>query len=218
MIYLLLVCVCVGNYFPQHSFLLHKEGFTISYDGRTKNAVWVYETLTKGDLSARKRCCFTIDRNLPEPVRSHLADFLESGYDRGHLCPYADRRDCSTYLLSNVSPQIPDFNQGLWKRLEEYVRSLTGRFDAVHVITLPLFLADAATRRVSYEVLGEHRVAVPTHFCKVIYAEKGAQTEVYVYVIPHRPLPKESPLALYRIGLDELERLSGIVFQRVSTK
>ncbi|KUF97770.1 hypothetical protein AM588_10011471 [Phytophthora nicotianae] len=46
-----------------------------------------------------------------------------------------------SFLMTNMSPQVGvGFNRGYWSRLEGFVRHLAGQYDAVYVITGPLFL------------------------------------------------------------------------------
>ena len=72
-----------------------------------------------------------INRFKPDPKieegSSSLNDYRNSGYDRGHLCPAADMRMSpgsmlETFYLSNISPQNPSFNRGIWSSLESVVR------------------------------------------------------------------------------------------------
>ena len=56
-------------------------------------------------------------------------DYTSSGYDRGHLCPSADRTDTETnndlvFFMSNVLPQASVNNSGVWLQFENYCRSL----------------------------------------------------------------------------------------------
>ena len=51
-----------------------------------------------------------------------------SGYDRGHLKPAADSKGSmeemeSSFLMTNMAPQTPNLNRGIWKQLEEAVRN-----------------------------------------------------------------------------------------------
>ena len=58
-------------------------------------------------------------------------DYSNSGFDRGHLCPSADRTTSKkenegTFLMTNIYPQSPNLNQQTWRFLEEYCqKSLT---------------------------------------------------------------------------------------------
>lgn len=96
------------------------------------------------------------------------ADFTKSGYDRGHMCPAADRSHDlramrSTFELVNVAAQAPRLNRGPWKKTESFCRSAALLYDSVEVLTLPIFL-DRDTVRV-----GMHRVAVPHAFVKAAW-------------------------------------------------
>ena len=104
-------------------FVLHRDGYSVCYDGRTKNPIWVYEHLTKDSISgpARRQNRFKEDPDLPKHLRSTLEDYKRSGYDRGHLAAAANHRYSQlvmneTFLLSNMSPQVgPGFNRGVLK-------------------------------------------------------------------------------------------------------
>lgn len=66
--------------------------FRLSECGRTRNASWVLEYLTKDSLRVvddtdRTRSNFHTDILTPEQFRVHPNLFLKSGYDKGHLAP-----------------------------------------------------------------------------------------------------------------------------------
>ena len=95
-------------------------------------------------------------------------DYLLSGYDRGHLCPAADRsaskaRMKATFLLSNVVPQSPSLNRGDWKRYEDAARRYATNGHRLHIeVDCLWFNADT-----SY--IGIHRLAVPHAFFKRVW-------------------------------------------------
>lgn len=96
------------------------------------------------------------------------ADFTKSGYDRGHMCPAADRSHDlramrSTFELVNVAPQAPRLNRGAWKRTESFCRSAALLYGEVEVLTLPVFLNRDTT------LIGSHRLAVPHAFFKAAW-------------------------------------------------
>jgi hypothetical protein len=46
-----------------------------------------------------------------------------------------------SFLMTNMSPQVGvGFNRGYWARLEGFMRHLAGQYDAIYVVTGPLFL------------------------------------------------------------------------------
>ncbi len=100
-------------------------------------------------------------------VATH-ADFNKSGYDRGHMCPAADRSHDlramrSTFELANVAPQAPRLNRGAWKRTESFCRTAALLYGTVEVITIPVFL-DRDTI-----FIGAHQLAVPHGFFKAAW-------------------------------------------------
>ncbi len=206
-------------YLPQSVFIIERQGYILAYDGRTRNAAWVYEHLTRDSLeiknASRKQCHFKSDVSLPKHIRSSVDDYRGSGYQLGHLCPFADCRSSpnaaeETFILSNISPQTPALNQGVWKKLEEYLRDLVKKYPSLHIITLPLYLPK--DRCVSYAILGTNNVAVPTHFCKVVFAEKEKGIDVFAYILPNSMIPNNLPLDHFKTTLEEVEKVSGVIF------
>lgn len=207
---------------PQSQFLLDRQGYTINFDARTRNACWVYERLTQELLQKKQpirgRFRFAQDYSIPAPFRANSEDFRCSGYDRGHLCPFADLPDhcgADSFLLSNISPQWPALNRGLWLRLENHVRDLAAKFEELHVFTIPLYLPEtdkAGVRHVCYRVIGKHSIAVPTHFAKAIFAKGEEGVEIFAYLVPNQEMEQEKGLEDFRTSLQKLEDLSGILF------
>jgi DNA/RNA endonuclease G (NUC1) len=99
---------------------------------------------------------FRPDYRLPIEFKTDLVDYQGSGFDRGHLIASANQRKSQiqnneTYLLSNMSPQVPGLNRGAWRRLETAIRSLNEKNR--HSRTLCDLRADLLLRPVS----GKHR-------------------------------------------------------------
>ncbi len=208
-----------------YSGLGERLGYTVAYDGRTKTALWVYEELTresiKGD-ARRDKCKFSRDPDIPVSIQPTLEDYAGNGFDRGHLAPFAnhkssDKAAAETFYLSNISPQAPQLNQVYWKKLEERVRKLTGKYDRVHVVTGPLYLPQEkpdGKRYVTYQVIGPNDVAVPTHFFKVVTAENAFSQDQWVYLVPNEPIEGDPPFSDYEVTVAKVERASGIVFRK----
>lgn len=209
---------------PRKSVTIERPGYTLEYDGRTKNANWVYECLTSDCLKGkveRENFAFVEDPKIPKAFQNTLEDFKGSGFDRGHLAPAADHKRSSeemrdTFYMSNMSPQVPQFNRGYWVKLEKYVRDLTKSSKAVHVTTGPLFLPNLeehGKKYVKYQVIGKNNVAVPTHFFKVIVRETGVgKTKAEAYILPNQQIAKETPLSQFQATLQDVEKVSGLSF------
>jgi len=210
---------------PQSHFFLKREGYCLEYEGRLRQPAWVCEVLSRDSINGtvkRDRFSFLEDKELPSCVRSTLKDYRKSGYDRGHMAAAANNKGSEkamkdTFLLSNMSPQNPQLNRGYWAKLEKHVRELTNKYDIVRVITGPLFLPYQGTdgkKYVTYQVIGDNNVAVPTHFFKVITAENGLSKEQWAYVMPNKRIDKSTPLSDFKTTVSKVEKMAEIVFQR----
>jgi endonuclease G len=65
--------------------------------------------------------------------------YQNSGFDRGHNCPSADRTssanaNSATFLMCNMIPQAPQNNQLTWNNLEGYLRSQVVAGNEVYII------------------------------------------------------------------------------------
>jgi endonuclease G len=175
----------------------------------------------------RKHSAFIENPNIPLAFRAKLADYMRSGYDRGHQVPAADAKWSQeamddTFFLTNMCPQVGEgFNRDYWAHFEDFCRRLTSRYPSVRIVTGPLYLPKRdpvdGKWRVSYEVIGNPpSVAVPTHFYKVIFAEdgtgEGGMVSLGAFVLPNASIPNEKSLADFEVPLEAVERASGLEF------
>lgn len=131
-------------------------------------------TVTPSDLGkASREPSWVFTQDVPHPLATgNHYDYCRTGYDRGHMCPAQDRsRDLlamrSTFVMSNIAPQVPWLNRGAWKKTESFCRTAAQLYDTVQVLSLPIIL-DRDTM-----FLGSHRLAVPHAFVKVAWLPKN---------------------------------------------
>ena len=113
-------------------YLIQRPIEAIDYNNTLGEPNWASWDLTAGDANGavNRQDSFAADTNLPTGFHQVGAnDYSGSGYDRGHLCPSADRTDSTndndqTFLMSNMMPQAPDNNRIVWANFEDYCRSL----------------------------------------------------------------------------------------------
>ena len=189
--------------------VVHHEGYSLSYSEPHEQAEWVAYELKKVHLSNSnfKRPYFEIDK----AVKTGAADwrnYKNSGYDRGHLCPAADRAyeqsaHDETFLTSNISPQQHDFNSGIWNRLEQKVRYWADKYDGVFVVTGGILKGDMKT-------IGDEGVAVPNQFYKVLIDANNGTTKMIAFLMPHQD--SDRPLYEFVVSVDTIENLTGIDF------
>jgi len=214
---------------PTTTPLIQREGHTLAYNGQTRNPHWVYHCLTPALFEKetdRENLDFKEDPQLPLILRNSNADFHKTGYDRGHLCPAAD---CDTqaalensFFLTNISPQVPSLNRGIWKQLENHARELTNQYRMVHVFTGPLYLATkskAGKRFVQYEVIGKNHIAVPTHFFMLIFVELPTNKMLAkAYIVPNKHHDPNISLRKFSVSVEEVEKASGVLFTHILAK
>jgi endonuclease G len=207
--------------------------YVLTYDPRTKNPLWVYEILSPDSLSysqssdiSRQHSEFKEDHSIPSFHRARLIDYKKSGFSRGHLAAAANHKSSqkhldATFILSNISPQYAQLNLGAWNSLEQWTRTQVRKkkFTA-YIISAPLFLAQndkSNISSVSYQVLGQSQVAVPTHFLKVIrYEYQGKIAETLAFILPNHESVAKRTFWEYQVSLEEAQAKSGLLFFQVN--
>ncbi|XP_074841222.1 nuclease EXOG, mitochondrial isoform X2 [Carettochelys insculpta] len=149
------------------------------------------------------------------------------------LCPKIMRitQDSGTAgllkLLARFSQLCDPILQGLVShlkadaplRVEMYCRELTERFEDVWIVSGPLTLpqtGDDGKRRVIYQVIGKDDVAVPSHLYKVILARRSKMSSeplvLGAFVVPNNPIGFDHQLPEFQVNIEDLEKMSGVVF------
>ena len=183
--------------------------FVLSYDEDHEQAEWVAYEITRDRLHANwaeRPNTFRPDAD----VRTESAtprDYTGSGYDKGHLCPAADMAFETlaideTFLMSNMSPQAPAFNGGIWRELEECTRDWGRKFKRVYVGTGPVLT------QTPLGSIGFSKVTVPGAYYKVLYAPE--QHKAIAFVMPNEM--SGQPVMDYAVSIDEVEKLTGLDF------
>ena len=212
-----------------HEHLLHQKDYLTWYDDDLRVPLWVAYKITKNNiLRERDRVeCFRPDPRLPTNSAGFCTDYLEKTFDQGHLAPNADFKASeammiNTYLYSNMTPQHDTFNRHTWERLESLVRVWTQNRGDLFVITGSVFDqngdhvrdADDAARRVA----PSNRVAIPTHFYKIIFKKKtlGASESIAI-LLPHDDAKHTGDAWINYVTshittIGEIERVTGIDF------
>jgi len=211
---------------PADDYLMDKGSYVLSYNAARRVANWVSWYLNRSLLgSAHRRDKFLADDSLPPGfVRVSAHDYARSGYDRGHLCPSADRSDsdadnATTFLMTNMQPQLHELNDGPWKDVEEHERVLARQGKDVFIIAGGVFGASPRT-------IGPSNVAVPDASYKIIVSLDAGQraadvttaTAVLAVIMPNQPGVSKKPWQQYAVSVDDVERATGYDYlSRVAT-
>ena len=193
-----------------HQIVTH-PGYTLSYNEEYEQPDWVAYVLTVDELNTNVTGRTENFREDPSVVTgsAHLTDYRNSGYDRGHLIPSADRTSSvelndATFLLSNMSPQIHRFNAGLWLKAEDAVRDAARKYGTLYVTTGPVFTDGMKT-------IGECDVAVPESFYKVLLAQDKDGNWISLGLVCPQEY-KDGTLKKYLTTVNEVEKLTGLDF------
>jgi DNA/RNA endonuclease G (NUC1) len=110
-------------------YLIQRSVEAIDYNDALGQPNWVSWDLTAGDVGTNSRASFITDTTLPAGfTRVTPDDYTNSGYDRGHMCASKDRTDTRAdndlvFYMSNIIPQRPVNNSGVWGAFEAYCRT-----------------------------------------------------------------------------------------------
>jgi len=209
--------------------ILHQDDYIINYDSDLRVPLWVAYRLRDFDLLLdRDRTeCFRRDPRVVDAEAAVCPDYVEPVFDRGHMAPNADfvRSEAAmvnTYMFSNMTPQHANFNRSIWARLEGYVRDWARLKGEVFVITGAVFdrdndgtrdADDQAQRMQSSN--GDTRVAVPSHFYKIILAPRhDLFWETISFLLSHQQQTPNNDNTLTNaiVSIDQIEALTGIDF------
>lgn len=157
------------------NYLLEQSYFISSYSRNKGIANWVSWHLEQADLGeAKRQDDFRANINLPNgwfTVQSN--SYQNSGFDRGHMCPSADRTstieaNSATFLMTNMIPQAPRNNQGPWAQLEEYTRAQIRAGNEAYIISGTYGSGGIGSLGNVTYTIAAGKINVPTHVWKII--------------------------------------------------
>ena len=187
-----------------------RSGYLLNHDPVAKIPVWVAYTIQPMTaISCLPRDdAFAPDMSLPKGQRAELVDYQKSGFDQGHLAPNADMSFSAvgakeSFILSNMSPQYPGVNRGVWKQLESTVRALT--FQTKHPLTI---YAGDIWPPANAKAIGPNKVVVPDALWKVVVDNNTKMS--YAYMIPNRE-GLSTNISAFQVNVASVEKATGLV-------
>ncbi len=196
-------------YYTQSDKIIFHTAYTLNYSEQHEQASWVAYKLKSSHTSGNvgRTDDFREDYKVKTGSAS-LSDYKGSGYDRGHLAPAADFKWSSTamsesFYMSNMSPQQPSFNRGIWKKLEGSVRNWANDNGEIHVVTGPILKG-------SFSSIGSNHVSIPNYYYKVILDYQEPEIKGIGFILPNQK--SNSSLQSFAVTIDEVESRTGIDF------
>lgn len=124
----------------ENNYLVAHTGYILSYNRERGAANWVAWHTSKTDIGKLRINSFAPDTDLPKEwwIKPTDYKFSRYGYQRGHMCPSADRSaesdaNIETFKMSNMQPQTPELNERTWRYLEEYTRTVVKKGNEAYV-------------------------------------------------------------------------------------
>ena len=201
---------------PAADQVLFNRHYVLGYSYYFRQAKWALEIVDPDLTDIERADNFRPDYRVPKMFRADLADYKNSGFDRGHLVASANQREVAiqnseTFLLSNMSPQHPDLNRRIWKNLEEAVRDLNAKSNIyeTYVICGPIFDFNKAVKTIGSEDDNGVTLPVPHAYFKSVLTENNRGTlNMWSFIIPNQASNK--PIEDFRVPTSQVEQYSGL--------
>lgn len=189
--------------------LIVRKAYTLSYNKDWVNCNWVYWKLTKEHCKGnnqRENEKFVEDNEVQGRKATHQ-DYVQSGYDRGHMCPAGDNKWSKeaigeTFKLSNICPQNHNLNTGDWNDLEQACRLWAKTYGEVYIVCGPIYYNGVRNRI-------KNKVGIPDAFFKcVVRLNENPSGLGFIY----KNVGKHNEMESYVCTIDEVEKRTGLDF------
>ena len=210
-----------------NNYLMVKPQYCLSYSNSKLTTNWTSWHVYSGDIgSTSRQDDFRADPSLPATwyhVNETDYQFATYGFDRGHMCPSADRtssveNNSATFLMTNMIPQAPNNNQVTWANLENDCRSLVDAGNELYIISGP-YGQGGTSAKGTFNTLASG-VVVPNKTWKIIVVLSNGNNDLsrittttrVIAVLMPNDQSINSSWKTYRVSVDSIESLTGYDF------
>lgn len=213
----------INNY---TNFLFDERYYAVSYNRERATANWSSWHVKSSDYGSVSRADdFRANPNMPSGwYAPDYFSYTGSGFDRGHLCPSADRTatvaaNSSTFLMTNIIPQAPNNNQAVWANLETYCRTLVNQGNELYIVAGAF--GEGGTGNNGYATgINNDSITVPATLWKVIVVIREGTDDLNRIDLHTRVIavmmPNENGLSTnwknFRVSVDAIEAATGYDF------
>lgn len=189
--------------------VLRYTGFTLSYNEKHEQASWVAYNLTAREIQGTTKRGSDFREDKAVKTKSATPDdYRRSGFDRGHLAPAGDMKwspkaMSESFYMTNMSPQEPAFNRGIWQQLEEKVRFWAKDNGDIYVVTGPVLTPNLKT-------IGKNKVSVPKYYYKIILDARDPDIKAIGFLMENKGSNKS--LESFAVPIDSIEKITGLDF------
>jgi len=194
-----------------NTMLRCNTAYALLHDNTAKIPIWVAYTLTPSHAigCVARTNAFVADAAIPKGQRAELNDYPKSGYDQGHLAPDGDMSwdqqvEYESFLLSNMSPQLPNLNRGVWKYLETSVRSWAYGNNRSYTVYAGNIYTPGQSK-----TIGPNAVVVPDYIYKIVIDNSTRQVLAFMFPqVASQPIDLQARL----VSISAIENAIGVSF------
>lgn len=210
--------------FAQDISVKHSKWYNTEYNGRVNHEVhnhkgyslcflqetmcpeYVIWTISSSEAIEAEQNSNRTNDFRPCGNSAKLSDYYKTGFDRGHMCPNNDmdfsvEYASDTFRLCNMCPQLPQFNRGVWKKLETKDHEYAKKYGKVDIICGPIY-SNATNSKV---YIGKNNIQVPDAFFRVYYNRDSKFLECYILYQTDKDIPD-------CVDIDLVEAATGLKF------
>ncbi|HEX8656203.1 MAG TPA: DNA/RNA non-specific endonuclease [Hymenobacter sp.] len=206
-----------------NNYLMTKSQYTLSYSRDKGKPNWVSWHLSQDWIgSTSRQDNFAGDITLPSGwYRAGSSSYSGSGFDRGHVCPSADRTgsvadNSATFLMTNMMPQAPVNNQRTWAGLETYARTLVNQGNEVYIVAGSYGRGGTGSNGYA-TTISNGRITVPSNCWKVVVVLPEGDDDASRVTTDTRVIAVDMPNSnsigtawgSYRTSVDAIEEATG---------
>lgn len=183
--------------------------YSLLYSEKHEQAAWVaYELTAEETLKAHERTNKFLEDPAISTGSASNEDYSRSGFDRGHLAPAADmgwsqQSMEESFYFSNMSPQRPQCNRGIWKKGEEQVRDWARLYGRLYVVTGPVL-------KEGLPFIGPNNVSVPEAYYKILLRPDSLHPAAMAFLVANEGSPES--IQSFAVNIDSVEKLTGLDF------
>lgn len=203
-------------------YIIVRPQYVVSYSDAKGGANWVASEVNAswfGDVE-RYTGNFITDNSLPSNFKKIKdSDYTNSGYDRGHLVRSEERTatdddNKSTFIMTNVIPQTPDLNRGVWLKLENECERLCKKDNK------ELYVVAGGIYHTNRTLNDAGKVVIPDSCFKIVVVlDKGqtlanvnSTTKIIAVVMPNISGIRNAEYEAYLTSVDKIEASTGYDF------
>ena len=197
---------------PSDIQILDRGEFLIGWSQKLQHPVWcAYHVPSTCQFPNSNRPAFRKDPSVPA---SPFPDaYTKSGYDRGHMVPnyamvtrYGPALQKNTFFMTNIAPQTPALNRGVWREVEHRIANLwSPRYGEIWVVI------GCISSTKCPETISGTKIDVPQYYYQILIAQEGMDVRALALLFPQTTSWDEWP-ARHIVTIREIEQLSGLNF------